>query len=603
MLSPAEQIKDRLDILDVIQGYVQLSRAGANYRACCPFHSERTPSFTVSPEKQIWHCFGCGLGGDIFSFVMQIEGVEFRDALRILADKAGIQLSKQDPKLASQKEKLENILKKSVLYFQNQLVNNSEGKLAMNYLIAERGLARESIEKFSIGYAPSGWDGLSNFLISDGEKKEDITASGMAYQKSDGSGRVLDRFRGRIMFPIASSGGRIIGFTGRMFDRVWKEEERKSQGKYVNTPQTILFNKSLVLYGLDKAKIAIRRLDGCVLVEGQMDVIASHQAGVENAIAASGTALTLEQLQIIKRLTNNLILAFDMDEAGINAAQKGIDRALNLWFNVKVVKNLQGKDAAEIIKTDPELWRKAVENSLNVMDFYFDLAFDGADLSNVDNKKKAAAKILPVIARISNKVERAHYIHKLADKLGVSDKILEDAISPYQSRPQKNFQGSKEAVSPRFSKTKQELLEERVLSILSSGKFCDAAFLERLELFPGDFKIPKFQIIAESVWKILKNKKRITCKDLSESLAGKEAACVLNYLWILAEEIQSENFISEFKRSAYELKILSIRNILKSLSEDIKKAEQDKDKSALKVLVEEFERFSKKLIKLESEKI
>lgn len=597
MLSPVEQIKERLDIVEVIQGYIQLTKAGVNYRACCPFHNEKTPSFTVSPEKQIWHCFGCNLGGDIFSFIMQIEGVEFKDALRILADKAGIKLSKQDPKLISQKEKIENVLREASIYFQNQLINTQEGKLALDHLLNERGLTQESIDNFSVGYAENKWENLSGFLLSQGFKKEDAVGSGLCFAKNDESGRLLDRFKGRIMFPIANHNGKIAGFTGRMFEKVWKEEDKNTQGKYVNTPQTLLYNKSYILYGLDRAKTAIRRANNCILVEGQMDVIASHQAGVENAIASSGTALTVEQLQIIKRLTDNIILAFDMDEAGLIAAQRGIDLALNLGFNIKVVANLGKKDAADLIKEDPKLWKDAISNPLNIMDFYFDLAFKDFNPESVDDKKKAAAKILPIIARIANSVERAHYIHKLSEKLKVSEKILENAITP-QSRQNRNSQLSSAPIQKKV-KTKRELLEEQILSVLISGKFKDLSFFSQRGFGPDDFKIGKYNEIANCVWKILKEGGRIEYKEIEKGiLENQEAKLALSYLAILAENNTSDNFVADFKESVHEIQILSAKEILKSISDDIKEAELQKDRETMKVLIEEFERFSKKLNEL-----
>lgn len=608
MLSPVEQIKERLDIVEVIQGYIQLTKAGVNYRACCPFHNEKTPSFTVSPAKQIWHCFGCNLGGDAFTFIQQIEGVEFKDALRILADKAGIKLLKQDPKLISQKEKFENVLKEASIYFQNQLINTQEGRLALDYLLNERGLKKESIDKFSIGYAENKWEALSNFLLSQGFKKEDIIASGLAFGKDGGSGRILDRFKGRIMFPIANHNGRIAGFTGRMFEKVWKEEEKNTQGKYVNTPQTLLFNKSYLLYGLDKAKTAIRKANSCILVEGQMDVIASHQAGVENAVASSGTALTLEQLQIIKRLTENIILAFDMDEAGLIAAQRGIDLALNLGFNINVAANLRKKDAADLVKEDPGLWREAIGNPLNIMDFYFGLAFKDFNPESAESKKKAAAKVLPVIARISNAVERAHYIHKLSEKLKVSEKVLENAISTNRpSSPNSQFQNRQNrsrqdagSIQKKI-KSKRELLEEQILSILVGGRFKDLSFFTEKGFGPDDFKSGRYNDIADCIWKILKEEKKIDYKELeAEFIEDQEAKRALNFLAITAENSDSDNFAADFKKSIHELQILSTKEILKSISDDIKEAENNKDGETRRVLVEEFNKYMKKLAELES---
>jgi len=598
VLTSTEQIKEKLDIVELIQGYIQLTKAGVNFKACCPFHNEKTASLVISPEKQIWHCFGCGLGGDVFNFVMQIEGVEFKDALRILADKAGVKLSRQDPKLISEKGILEKVLYEASLYFQNQLINNQEGKLALDYLTKERGISKQMIEKFSVGYAPNQWRALTDYLASQGIKKEDAVRAGMAYEKNDQKGAFIDRFRGRIMFPMTSQQGRIVGFGGRVFEPAYRGQDISNFGKYINTPQTILYNKSFVLYGLDKAKTAIRRLDKCVVVEGQMDVIASHQAGVENVVASSGTALTEWQLKIIKRLASQLVLAFDMDTAGMEAAKKGIDLALKLGYNIKVVTGLQGKDAAEAVKTDPQIWQKAVNEATDVMSFYFNLAFKDCDLKNIENKKRIAAKLLPVISRISNGIERSHYLHKLSDKLDVDERVLENAISKTQSHLQTEVVEENNFGISKQTKSKRELLEEYVLSFLISGKFNDFSFFANRNFDSSIFKNLEYRKIAEKILFLLEQKDKVSQKKLEELSTDEKTKKALDRLALLEDNF-SEDSIGDFKKSVKELEILYFRNILRSIGSDIKEAESKNDKDTLKILIEEFEKFSKKLIDIE----
>ena len=318
--SPIDEIKQRLDVVDIVREYVPLQQAGTNWRARCPFHNEKTPSFMVSKEKQIWHCFGCGKGGDLIEFVKEIEGIEFPEALRILAQKAGVVLRRQDPKVISVKTRLFDLMAEATNFFIGKL-NFIEAGQARKYL-AERGLKEETLKEWQIGWALDSWDELAKYLQNKGFSDNQIVASGMVVKKQSGAGH-YDRFRGRIMFPIFDVSGSVVGFTGRILI-----ETDKSGGKYVNTPQTTIYDKSRVIFGLDKAKQEIRKKDLAVVVEGQMDVIASHQVGVCNVVASSGTALTNQQVGLLSRYTKNLAFCFDADSAGEQATKRGIDIAL-----------------------------------------------------------------------------------------------------------------------------------------------------------------------------------------------------------------------------------------------------------------------------------
>ena len=308
--SPVDEIKSRLDVVDVVGGYIRLSKAGRNYRALCPFHSEKTPSFFVSPERQMWYCFGCQKGGSIFDFVMQMDGLEFGDALKVLAQRAGVELKKIDPKLSAkwktEKTRLYEICELAAKFFERQLEAGKTGQSVQKYL-KERGLKSKTIQEWRIGYGPDKWQALSDFLKGRGYGEEEIERTGLSVRKDEIQNSNYDRFRNRIIFPIYDLNGGVVGFSGRIFG--------EGEPKYLNTPNTLIYDKSRVLYGLDRAKLDIRKDNFCVLVEGQMDVIMSHQAGVRNAVASSGTALTVEHLKIIKRYTENLAMAFDMDLA------------------------------------------------------------------------------------------------------------------------------------------------------------------------------------------------------------------------------------------------------------------------------------------------
>ncbi|TRZ77720.1 DNA primase [bacterium] len=603
MFSPVEQIKDRLDIIEVIQGYIQLNKIGANYKACCPFHNEKTPSFTVSAEKQIWHCFGCGLGGDIFGFVMQIEGVEFKDALRILAERAGIKLEKQDPKLISQKERIESALKEAEMFFQNQLANTPEGKMALKYLIEERGISQESIQKFSLGYAPNQWQTLStkaglpaDLSAGASAKAEALVQAGLAYKK-DGTNEVIDRFRGRIMFPIKNGQGRTVGFGGRIFEPVHHDKEKLKQvGKYINTPQTLLYNKSQILYGLDQAKNAIRRSGECILVEGNLDVIASHQAGVENTVATSGTALTEDQIKTIKRLTEKIVLAFDMDQAGIDAMQKSVDITLKNGFNISIVVNDSGKDAAEIAKTDPEEWKNAVKNAVGVMDFYFNVVFKDLNLEGSANKRIVASKVLPIILKMSDSIMQADALRRLAEKLNINERILRESLMTNRQAP---ITGQSQVTVKQ--KSKRTLLEEKVLSLLIGGHCHNLDIFLRLDFSPDDFLDDELKKVAKCAWDLLRRDSAINFKKFREELQDSVDSNTVDCLLLMTEE-KEDDPIREIENSIMVMQKMSLRTILENLSNDIKEAERNNDKKALKIFLEEFEKYSKKIIDIGEEK-
>ena len=335
MLQPSEEIKSRLDILDLLSEYVQPTPAGVNFKAICPFHNEKTPSLLISKSKQVWHCFGCGEGGDVFSFIMKYEGVDFVEALRILAQKTGVALKRQDPKLRNESTTLIEICELSAKYFAYVLNKSSLAKEAREYIFEKRGLTAETVDQFKIGFAPdvkgSSKD-LNNFLIKNGFTQNDVIKAGMALKSKRGFG-YFDRFRNRVMFSLFDIHGRVVGFTSRILPG-----HDDGMRKYVNTPQTPIYNKSEIVFGLNFAKEAMRKNNLAIVVEGNMDVIALHQIGATNAVASSGTALTDQQIERIARYTTHIAFAFDMDAAGERATERAIDSALARGMNVKIIR-------------------------------------------------------------------------------------------------------------------------------------------------------------------------------------------------------------------------------------------------------------------------
>jgi DNA primase len=458
MLDPVEEIKQKVDIIQLIGEYVPLKKAGANnWRGRCPFHNEKTPSFFVSSDKQIFKCFGCGAGGDIFTFIQKIEGVDFPESLRILAQKAGVVLQKQDPRAISQKTRLLDICQLTVKHWQENLLAQ-EGLRALEYL-KQRQLSMQTIKQFQLGFARDSWDDLLNFLKGKGFTEIEIFQAGFIVKKEKGSG-FYDRFRGRIMFPIWDIHGNVIGCTGRILDG----DEKIA--KYVNTPESPLYNKGHVLYALDKAKQAIRAKDLAVLVEGNMDVIASRQAGVANVVACSGTALTPDQIKLIKRYTNNVALCFDMDAAGKIAAGRSIDLVLAEGLNTKVVQVPFGKDPDDCIKKDPQLWLDAINKSVSAMEFYFKELVLAHNLQNVDERKKAAKDFMAKISVLDDVVERDYWLKRLASEIGIDEKLLRDALpasSAGKPRIDKPTVGKPVVVSTR---NKYVVLGEQLVGLL-----------------------------------------------------------------------------------------------------------------------------------------
>ncbi len=548
--SPIEEIKNRLDIVEVIGSYIKLQKAGANYKALCPFHSEKTPSFFVSPSRQIWHCFGCSRGGDIFKFVMEIEGVEFGDALRILAQKAGVELKPRSPqwqRFKTERQRLYEICELSAKFFEKQLAGSQNGKRAKAYLL-KRGVSEESIKKWRLGWAPNQWRVLVDFLLSRGYKKDEIVRAGVAIEKENA---VYDRFRGRIIFPIFDLNSQVVGFSGREF------LDLGQKAKYINTPNTLLYDKSRVLYGLDKAKVEIRKRDYCILVEGNVDLIMASQAGDENTVATCGTALTPYQLRVLKRYSNNLLVAFDMDIAGEAATKRGIELAQSLGFDIRVVRLPYGKDPAEIILDNKKDWKAAVKGAVSIFDFYFDSAFGRADSQTPEGRKKILDILLPLIKRIPNKIEQSYWIQKLSKRLRAREEDVREELGKIKSEGGAPHEDSRES-SPPVKKTRREMLEER-LALLALKFPQDVAIIsdKDLELFSPQIR---------DVLSVLKKGKR----------PKSEVFDILSFRAEM-EKLEEKDVQSEMRFCINSIRSLNVKEAIENLYLEIKRAEEKGD--------------------------
>ena len=601
MSDQVQEIKDKLNVADVLSDYLRLQKAGVNYKALCPFHNEKTPSFMVSPSRQSWHCFGCSEGGDIFTFIQKIESVEFPEALKTLADKAGIRLEREDPRMRSERMKFYEICEKAAQFFTASLnnpnirtnPNDTNKNPILNYLY-KRGLKDETIEEWRVGYAPDSWDSLLSFLRLKGYGELDIEKMGLILESRPAPGQVRygarkyhDLFRNRLMFPVFDINGRPVGFSGRiMNDLIPSRTEREDSGKYVNSPETVLYNKSKILYGLDRAKTEIRKQGFAILVEGQFDEILPYQDGVKNVVATSGTALTEDHLEILKRLCDRLVIAFDVDEAGWRATKKGIDMALQAGFDVKVLNVGSGKDPADFVKENPGGFARLVESSRHIMNYYFDRNFAKFDKNTIEGKKFIALAVLSEIKRLQSAIEKSHWLRELSLLLSVSEKDLEDEMRHILLNADES-QARHVVKSANVSqKTRKEILAERLLAFSLKSPEHIAVVSKVVSALPKNF-LP----IASSIYKARDD---FSFSKVREGLAA-DLRPKLDYLAMLSEfELEKTgpdfDIASEVGILAQALEQEHGREVRTSLAESIKKAERENNLKLVEELTGEYQK-------------
>jgi DNA primase len=513
-MGTVDEVKNRIDIVELISGYVPLKKAGRNYKGLCPFHAEKTPSFVVFPETQTWHCFGaCGIGGDVFRFIMQREGMDFSEALRELAQRAGVSLSPPTPRSEAadkQRERLLDIHAVAAQYFHHLLRQSEEGSSAREYL-ATRGINSETIERFQLGYALNTWEGLKSHLTSRGYTEADLVDAGLLVKKEE-TGSSYDRFRNRLVIPIRDRQGRVIAFGARALDP-------NDVPKYLNSPQTSLFDKSGTLFGLDLAKKAIRSHDQVVIVEGYMDVFSAHQHGHTNVVAGMGTALTETQLKLLKRLSKNFVLALDSDTAGDTATLRGISLAHEaldrqpvpvltpqgltrfegrLDVDIRIATLPAGRDPDDILRQTPDLWPELIKKALPVVDFYLQVVAGQYDLTAAKGKSALVREVLPILREIKDRVERHHYVGQLARLVKVDERALlvELDEGPRPSTPRRPPSLTTQAVAEFPSNVKKRAfgLEEYALAvILAQPQVLAAANSELLSLDQATLVADDFQ--------------------------------------------------------------------------------------------------------------
>ncbi|MBI4087270.1 MAG: DNA primase [Candidatus Liptonbacteria bacterium] len=556
---PSELIKEKLDIVDFLRGYLSIQPAGKNFKATCPFHKEKTPSFMVSPERQSWHCFGCGLGGDIFGFVMRYENLEFGEALRLLAEKSGVELKRLNPAEYKFTGLLYELNDKARDFWRDSLRKN---EVAKKYL-ADRGLTQATIDEFELGWAENVSEALGMHLLKAGYAPDDLLRAGLSFKTE--RGLLLDRFRGRIMFPIHNHFGRVVGFTGRILPQLEKPET----AKYVNSPETAIFNKSRLLYGFWKSKNHIRDSGCALLVEGQMDFLMAFQAGVKNAVASSGTALTPDHLRTLRKLSEEIVLSFDNDEAGSAAAERAIDLAEASDFSVKVLTFDAFKDPADMVASGGDLQKeigKAVEAPL----FYFEkyLPKKEQGFSRPEDLKKLRI-VLGKLKSIVSPVLRGHWFHELSKRTGLDEKILiEEAERIEMPKTDSERLSSSDAdvrdLPRRYSR--KELIGERLLRA--------AVAVQNFGLLEGC--APHLALHHQGILKALERGERTSVDQKLDDL--------LNFIMLGAEKLDDKE-IAELKR---ELAKEHVRERRTELALAVRRAEETGDEPAMRAALEEL---------------
>ncbi len=562
MNDQVEKVKSKIDIVEVIGERVALKKAGRHFKGLCPFHSEKSPSFIVSSERQSFKCFGCQEGGDVISFLQKYDGYSFLEALEMLAKKAGITLDSYRPTTQDMhRKKLLEIMSLSSEYYHFLLTQHASGEEARKYL-KSRGIGSEAINQFNLGYAPNQWRSVSDFLVN--KKKylsEDLEAVGLVIRK-DQSG-FYDRFRGRVMFPLKDHKGVVVGFSGRTLIKDEKE------AKYINSPETILYSKSKMLYGLWENREYIRKENKIVLVEGELDVIPSWQAGVKNVAAIKGSAFTLEQAQLISRFTNNVSMSLDADGAGQEAIKRAVSIAENVDMSIRVVQISGGKDPGDVATSNPRAWREMVTQASLYWDFLINSALSQHDSGTGEGAKAISQEVVPALAQISNSVMRAHYVGELSKKLRVPEESIYSEIERTKKKKELNILKQTVSNIEKGQVSRREELEEYLLALVLQFYDSIRLLLPRLQI--EWISTPSIAKVLDklSVWE---EKKVFSIQELAKNIPS-ELQPLLDATY-LRDLSRVEDVSKEWERVLTEIREMHVRFELKKLAIEIAEAEK-----------------------------
>ena len=587
-----QQIRDRIDIVDVVSRYVTLSKTGQNYKGLCPFHSEKTPSFSVSPTRQMFHCFGCGVGGDGISFMMKREGMEFIEVVRDLAQQAGITIPEsrsgsRDGRSSSNRERYEQMYALTASWFQRHLQTSESGSAARQY-VEERGVTSSTMEEFGLGYALPGWNGLSHHLKENGFTQKEVVESGLVVPKElDGQSPgqkfpYYDRFRDRIMFPIANSRGRVIAFGGRTL-------HDQGTPKYVNSPETSFFTKGRELYGLEKARKVVSQLDRLILVEGYFDVIALSQAGIKNVVAPLGTALTSGHVQSIRRMAKTVVLLFDGDAAGVSAVLRTLDLFLNTGIAVKVIVLPSGEDPDTFIRTKGiEPFLKLDADAPDLLAFAVGACLDRCKVESAEDRIRSADEVLRIIQKTSNPVEKDEYLRMVSDRLGIRPQVLVERYPKIlSSSAKRGKEKTPVAVSSHPMSVPKGSPEERELIMLLLQDALGPQHIEQIH--PQMFKEPVYRRIMEVAFQHIGEEGTVDLRAFrAEALNDQESSHLVSKLTLV--DYEYENIEDHLKGCLESLKRKHLQLALDELIVKLRLAEREQRKEEVDGLVVEIDR-------------
>ncbi|OGH42154.1 MAG: DNA primase [Candidatus Levybacteria bacterium RIFCSPLOWO2_02_FULL_36_8b] len=570
------QIRERIDIVSFISEYISLKKMGRNFKANCPFHNEKTPSFIVSSERQIWHCFGgCNKGGDAYSFLMEYENLEFIEALRVLSKRTGIQLKESNFQAGatSKKEIIYKLNKSALEFYHYVLTKHKAGKRALDYLTQDRKLDARLIETFMLGFSPKTGTSLSNYLIDRKKcKREDLVEAGLAFYSggpTTASG-LKDFFRNRVMFPLFDHRGNVTGFSGRAV------EDPYDGGKYINTRDTIVYHKGSQFFGLNTAKEEIKKLDKAIVVEGELDVISCFAIGVKNVIAVKGTALTENQVALISRFTSNVCLCFDQDEAGFTAAKRSLPVLEKKGVNITTCLLGKSKDADEAIKKDPISFKKSVKKDIPIYDMIFAKTFSSFEKDKIEGKRNITDELLPIFAKITNEIVKEHYLRKLSLDLDVSLDALSREIEKIEK---KEVVKDTIFVVKKDKRTRIEILEDYLMALLiQHGN--PKSILKKCLLILKDyrFKTDSYQKIIDHLFNFFKGNSRFDSSSFL-NLLPKELVSSFDasYLFPLPKFESNDKYILEAEKIAGEIRALFLKDKIREISVSLRAGERSED--------------------------
>lgn len=579
-MDDVDKIKSKLSIVDVIESYIPLKKAGRNFKAQCPFHNEKSASFVVSPERQIWHCFGCSKGGDMFTFLEEYERVDFSESLKILAERAGIQITKTvfKSKRDEKKNRIYEINHLASQFYHYLLTEHPSGKEALSYVTEKRGLNKALISTYSLGYAPTQRDALSQYLLKKkGFRREELVEAGVSFLRN---GRIFDFFINRLIFPILDSRGNIIAFSGRaLTDKVMP--------KYINTKETPVYVKGDTVFGIYQAKDGIKREGKVIVVEGEFDVITSFKEGIDNVVAVKGTALTENQIRLLKRFTHKIVFCFDTDPAGTEAQRRSISLIAKEGITSSVIIPPEGKDPDELLRENPGLFKKALKEEMNIYDFILESSVQKEDPDTAEGKKSILLRALPYLYDIENEIIKEHYLKKLAGLLDSSlESVTKEADKLKTPPPQTKDSPIQPQKKPRFY-----LVEEHLLTLLIQSSTPKESTILASSIIDGvRLQTPNFQQLFDFIREYFKDHETFNheeiSQDISKELQDTFDLCLLTPI----PQFQTEElFNHELEKTAKEAKLLSIKSQLSSISQSIKTAEKAGEEETIESLQKEFD--------------